>query len=1435
MADFLATYRDLDISAAITLRSGKQITADADDIYNYNISGTAATSGIPIGEAIAQTFSLGVSVAACPYTAEELDSAEVRVRIGVRNSNSTAYSYKDAGAWYVTSVGAPEGASALTLKGTDALGLWFDSVLEDSEATYPASLRGLLEKVAGAAGVSVSSRRWLHDDAAISVMPTWAKNTTLREVVGYIAACAGGFAQIDMSGELEIITNGQGDVVTLDTAAYNTYTPTGGARFKLNCLRVTYPLTDDESESEPIRFAIDADVEDNATNCAEIIYNPIITDAMASAVVKELSKSGFAGGDVVWLGDPSVICGHVLRLTPIDGVERTMLVNSFSLTFDGGLSGQLHSAMPTLRETSTHYSSSGSVFNPDGSLPVSKVDGFSGGVINAMLGKFDRIVAGEISTDRFFAQMGAVVLLEVQDFKANTVNAKILTAGSITTAKLAAEAVTADKIKAGTITADKIAAKTITADSGIIDNGAIGTAQIADGSITSAKIVSLDADVIKTGTLSAERIVLVGDDGIIYKLNVASSGLSLSELSADQYKNYINGTVIVAKSITAAQIAAQTITANEILAGTITSKQINVTELFANEATIDALNTVDITGNGSLRLLVNNLPIVKIHYGQLAQDESLADQGIRVYSDYSFEQADGTPSPTNILPITGRSSAKLVRCGKNMCDMSAMTAANGAVLEYADDALRIYTSVNKEYAGARSPVMTLRAGVKYTLSAKVTNITAGTLRIGVRNAATNAFLSGSSIQFSATGSKHITFTVSEDAEAYVSPLVTWSSAAAGDATFANIQLELGDNATAYERYSGDTYEVDFGGMHSGRLDWASGRFAADRGLVSFDGTENWKYYSAATYPYWYYDFADYGTAINDRVQCSHFKRLSIASTTNNIGVNIWNTTATNACRIGVRPGLAAVTDLATWKEYLAAQAAAGTPVQIVYQFAEPYEIQFDACPVWAVEGLNTVIADGIDGRIEFGHDSLTHHLQSQIDMLPGKITLAVTESKKYTDTKAEELQAQINLVPDKITLAVTESKEYTDDAVSDVTATGVKTATSSVVITKDEVRINSEKTAIAIPAADSADGEEIVSIDDEGLRTTVLTAEEIHSDSVIGAIPGSTYTPANAGELQAIFDGLKCKYITGGTTVDASAVDGGSCTLRGIQGNGIFKITGGKLNSLKLMHCRCHVQIESMTFDSSGTAVEAQTCEYVYLTKCSFSASTGVFANLGGNVVINSCTGACTTLLKCSAGSTVTVNGSSCPSGVLGSVTGEVYSLFEFAEPETEPEASIVTTATLNTNNSHTWGGDWLSTSTFGKALYQGATGDGELRRGCMWFPLTAISGKQIISATLTLKRVSGIGGGGSVKIGIYGTTAAGASGNPAVGTKYAEINLANGASGSVDVTSAVQALADGTIKGLMIYDNNKNKFNGKSYTYGYCKLYGDGSGNEPSISVTYK
>ena len=211
----------------------------------------------------------------------------------------------------------------------------------------------------------------------------------------------------------------------------------------------------------------------------------------------------------------------------------------------------------------------------------------------------ETIDAGAVTTEKLAAKA-----VTTDKLAAESVTADNIKAGAVKTTHLDAEAVTAEKIEAGSITADRMKAKTITAESGILADGVVGTAQIANSSITSAKIVSLNADVITAGTLSVKRLILVGEDGLIYNINAAASGLTAEELTDEKYQNQINGTVIVAKSITAAQIAAESITGNEILAQSITAGNIDVAGLFADEATINAINAMDISSNSYLKLMV---------------------------------------------------------------------------------------------------------------------------------------------------------------------------------------------------------------------------------------------------------------------------------------------------------------------------------------------------------------------------------------------------------------------------------------------------------------------------------------------------------------------------------------------------------------------------------------------------------------------------------------------------------------------------------------------------------------------------------------------------------------------------------------------------------------------------------------------------------------
>ena len=213
----------------------------------------------------------------------------------------------------------------------------------------------------------------------------------------------------------------------------------------------------------------------------------------------------------------------------------------------------------------------------------------------------NKIAAGAITTEKLDAE--AVTAAKI---KAQTITGNQIAANTITGNNIAAATIQASNIASKTITADQLMANLITATSGLIADGAIITAQIKDGSITAAKIVSLNADVINAGTLSVERLLIVGENGIIYRINAESSGLTQEELTDEQYQNQINGTVIVAESITADQIAAAAITANHLTANAVTAAKVDIADLFASQAFITALTTSQIftdPNTGTLRLV----------------------------------------------------------------------------------------------------------------------------------------------------------------------------------------------------------------------------------------------------------------------------------------------------------------------------------------------------------------------------------------------------------------------------------------------------------------------------------------------------------------------------------------------------------------------------------------------------------------------------------------------------------------------------------------------------------------------------------------------------------------------------------------------------------------------------------------------------------------
>lgn len=191
----------------------------------------------------------------------------------------------------------------------------------------------------------------------------------------------------------------------------------------------------------------------------------------------------------------------------------------------------------------------------------------------------------------------------------------------------------------------------------------------------------------------------------------------------------------------------------------------------------------------------------------------------------------------------------------------------------------------------------------------------------------------------------------------------------GTASPANIRPIRGFNEINITQSSGSkaylhTFPLE-GIYYSGSLDWNTGRLTVDKLGIECNGMEEWKYYASATYPYFYYDFADYGTVVDGAFICSHFKKTSISSTTNNIGCYIYNASTNNKARISVRTDIASITDLATFKAYLAEQAAANTPIQFVYDLPAPITIELQPQIIKAMKDENTLNTDA-DNIIVFG-------------------------------------------------------------------------------------------------------------------------------------------------------------------------------------------------------------------------------------------------------------------------------------------------------------------------------------------------------------------------------------------------------------------------------------------------------------------------------------
>jgi len=367
-----------------------------------------------------------------------------------------------------------------------------------------------------------------------------------------------------------------------------------------------------------------------------------------------------------------------------------------------------------------------------------------------------------------------VTYLSTEVAKATYLTAETANILYLTTDRADVRYLTTDKadIKYADITLANVKAGAI--GTALIATGAIGTAQIADGSITSAKIVELTADKITAGTLSVERLCLVGSDkSVIYALNNVGDLVSKNVDSLDATiltKRSITADCIVAGAITSKEIAAETITTNLLAANAVTADKVDIISLIASDA------------------FISNLGATKIIVG--------------MQSDISTAQstANSATSAAGTAQTTANNAASAAKTAQTTADNAASAAKTAQ-----STANTASSTASAASTAASSATETANAANKAAASATETANSAKKTADGASSTASTAKTTADSAVSTASAAK----TTADSAASTANTAKTTANSASGTANSALSEL--------HGLYSANTTTIDGGKITTGSI------------------------------------------------------------------------------------------------------------------------------------------------------------------------------------------------------------------------------------------------------------------------------------------------------------------------------------------------------------------------------------------------------------------------------------------------------------------------------------------------------------------------------------------------------------------------------------------------------------------------------------------
>lgn len=340
-----------------------------------------------------------------------------------------------------------------------------------------------------------------------------------------------------------------------------------------------------------------------------------------------------------------------------------------------------------------------------------------------------------------------------------------------------------------------------------------------------------------------------------------------------------------------------------------------------------------------------------------------------------MQEGSGDPSPENIRPIKGRDSVKVERCGENLSTTAGLDGVGWATTY--EDLLNV---LNKLPAGTYVLDFTFTLEEffdRYTSDTAESNAFRINSRFddGTPCIVTDGEMITKAEKLPSVRKITKTFVITPQNKGRVATAYLYAcgrdeaidgapNGSLGEGKISNVTITLGNTApTTYTPYNGSTNTLTLPEtVYGGEVDAVTGEGQKTWKMLTLDGTEEWRQvneYCEAFYRDIGIPSSKADIAVGKLSQ--HADRYIIDNPYANTSADkcawVYSTIMYPFANLRIRHK-AEQSTLENWKAYLAAQNAAGTPVQVCYKLAEP--VPFTATgaqPLPALAGANTVLTD----------------------------------------------------------------------------------------------------------------------------------------------------------------------------------------------------------------------------------------------------------------------------------------------------------------------------------------------------------------------------------------------------------------------------------------------------------------------------------------------